>query len=204
MTPELVNHQSITRGGAMGHWMRRAIHISTLIIPFLYYAYGHQLASALGFPLSVILVVIFAIIVLFEALRIAIGFRALGQREYETKRISAFAWGAIAIVIVLLFAPGKGFGIAIIASCALVDPLLGELRQRHVYPLIVILLGMIAVFFIWWHTAVLWLIPVWWSVIMAPVIIAAEWPRLTWIDDNALMQLAPLVLVLLIHWLLLL
>ena len=41
--------------------------------------------------------------------------------------------------------------------------------------------------------------PVWMAFILAPVCMIAEWPRLTYIDDNATMLLIPLALVLLLE-----
>lgn len=41
--------------------------------------------------------------------------------------------------------------------------------------------------------------PIWMALLLAPVCMLAEWPRLTYIDDNATMLLIPLALVLLLE-----
>ena len=40
--------------------------------------------------------------------------------------------------------------------------------------------------------------PLWLAPIMAPLCVAAEWPRLRWIDDNATILLIPLTAILLV------
>ncbi|UVE59530.1 hypothetical protein [Coxiella-like endosymbiont] len=54
-----------------------------------------------------------------------------GQREREVKNISSFTWTVVSLCVVLLLAPGKQYAIPIIASCAFVDPFLGELRRTQ-------------------------------------------------------------------------
>lgn len=41
--------------------------------------------------------------------------------------------------------------------------------------------------------------PLWMAAVMAPLTVAAEWPRLRYIDDNATMILIPLAGVVLLH-----
>ncbi|MBS0351263.1 MAG: hypothetical protein JSR33_08780 [Proteobacteria bacterium] len=119
-----------------------------------------------------------------------------GQRDYERKRISAFTWGAVAMGLVLLFAPGKQFTVPIIAAYAIGDPLLGELRSSKLAKYWAFIAGVILVTGIWLAVH-FWLgTPIWYSYFMGVITVAAEWPCLKWIDDNALMQLIPLLIVL--------
>jgi len=41
--------------------------------------------------------------------------------------------------------------------------------------------------------------PLWMAVLLAPVCMIAEWPRLRYIDDNATMVLIPLALVIILE-----
>lgn len=181
-------HEVRTRGGWLGHWVRRFLHVGMIVVPGLYYYFG---VSRLA------LWVLLLLLIVLEMVRLVKGFQIFGQREHESKRISSFAWGAGALLIVLLFAP-KMFAYPIVATCALVDPLMGELRRFQLSSWSVAVAGVLLTMLIWllaWH----WLMtPWWWAIIMGPLSVAAEWPQLKWIDDNAMMQLIPLVVVLLV------
>ena len=52
---------------------------------------------------------------------------------------------------------------------------------------------------IWLAASVQFGTPVWMALLLAPVCMISEWPRLTYIDDNATMLLIPLALVLLLE-----
>jgi len=111
------------------------------------------------------------------------------------------AWGPGAIALVLWLAPEQGVagacsGLPMIWSLSLVDPLMGELPRARVRASVVALSG-VAVAAAIWGVCVPWLGTSAWLVAVMPVVtVAAEWPRLTWIDDNAAMTLAPLAVVL--------
>ena len=101
--------------------------------------------------------------------------------------------------MVLFFAPGAQYGIPIIWSCAVIDPLVGELRNRGMNRDWVFIVGSIV-------AIILWLLCYWWfdtpallAVLMGPLIVALEWPNVKWVDDNALMQIIPLMIVLLLY-----
>ncbi|MCB1827000.1 MAG: hypothetical protein KDH94_01150 [Coxiellaceae bacterium] len=180
-----MGHEAQTKGGWLGHWIRRAIHISMVLVPWIYYHFA--------LPRNLIWILL-GLIILLEAVRLAFRFQAFGQRSHEARKISSFAWGGASLFLVLLFAP-KMFAYPIIASCAFGDPLLGELRRFNWRPIWVAIVGVIVVMLVWlvaWY----WLAtPWWWCCIMGPLIVAAEWPNLRWIDDNAMMQLLPLLLL---------
>ncbi len=187
-----------TVGGATGHWLRRCIHIGMLIIPFLYYAYAKPAADFIHITPQWLVIIIAGIVILLDLIRLLFGITLFGQRPHEAKQFSSFAWGAIAIALVLLLAPGKAYAVPIIAGCSLGDPLIGELRRKNVSAMTVALLGMFLIALIW-LTSSLSLGSDWWFIlIMPPITVAAEWPSLKWIDDNALMQIVPLLVVLLL------
>lgn len=196
------NHASNTIGGAGGHWLRRFIHVLMIAIPFVYYTYGFAISRSLHMTRPMMVIIILLIICALEFFRVCFHITIFGQRKHEAKHISSFAWGAFALGLVLLFAPGAEYGAPIIASCAIVDPVLGELRRFSVRPLWVALLGLVLIAVIWLLASFYFGTPVWLFVLMAPVTLVAEWPSIRWIDDNALMQLVPLVVVLVLEKLL--
>ncbi len=188
-----------SRGGLAAHILRRVVHLASILILWIYYQYGAVIAHALGLRLPQLIWLCLSIILILEALRLWQGWTVFGQRQYEQKRLSAFAWGAIGMALVLLFAPGKQFAIPIICAYAIGDPLLGELRGAKLAKIWVVLIGVIVISGIWW-LAHLWLgTPLWLALIMGPLTVAAEWPCLNWIDDNALMQLIPLLVILILR-----
>ena len=77
--------------------------------------------------------------------------------------------------------------------------MLGELRRKGVSTQTVILAGALGIAVIWTACAV-WVATPWVLVpLMAPICVAAEWPRLRYIDDNATMLLIPLAVVLVLE-----
>lgn len=195
---KFTRHHYSHRGTAV-HVLRRVIHLSGVLWVWLYYQYGAAVAAALHLNLKTLVAALLILILILETLRLSQGWVIYGQRQYEKKRISAFAWGAIGMALVLLLAPGKAFAAPIICAYAIGDPLLGELRALKWPKTIVVLIGIIVVSGIWW-LAHHWLgTPFWWLFLMGPLTVAAEWFSFTWIDDNALMQLIPLAMVLIIH-----
>ena len=170
----------------MAHLFRRVVHLLGLLILWLYYQFGPFL-TLVWFCLGLVL--------LLESLRLMGGWTVFGQRTYEQKRVSAFAWSVIGMSMVFIFAPGKQFAIPIIVSYAIVDPCLGELRRYNLARPVVAAIGIGLVIAIWFIASINWPTPWWLWLLMGPLTVVAEWPCLKWIDDNALMQLLPLIVV---------
>jgi hypothetical protein len=183
-----------TVGGVVGHVWRRLIHMSMVIFPIIYYIWGARIALHLDMMPWQVVLVLLGLIVVLEMLRITKGFIAFGQRQHEADQISSFAWGTIAMAIVLIFSPAPIYAIPIVAGCAIGDPVVGELRG-HTTSFNVAVIGMVTVALIWWLCSVWMIIPWWLPFIMGPITIAAEWPNFSWFDDNALMMLVPLAVV---------
>ena len=90
----------------------------------------------------------------------------------------------------------------LILSLSLGDPFLGEVRRKGYDARSVFVIGSIFILAIWLSCAYFIDTKVWICLIIAPICVAAEWPRLRWIDDNATMLLIPLsVVILLVPWL---
>lgn len=182
-----------TKGGDVAHWIRRLIHISIAVIPFVYYDW-----ISLSFSQAIardIVIVAIGVIVILEWIRLHFRFIAFAQREHEATYISSFAWTGLSLSLVLLLSPSVSFAIPIILSCALVDPVLGELRAKIHHPFLLFFIATVMVSAIWLVCAEYYSTPLWLAFLMGPVTVAAEWPVLKWIDDNALMMLVPLMIV---------
>lgn len=188
-----------TVGGLAGHLLRRVVHLAIAVTPLLYYAYGATVAGWIHVTPKQVLLIIIAIDILFEMLRLKLGWTVFGQRKHEAKRISAFAWGTVSVCLVLLLSPDKRFAIPIVWSCAIVDPILGELRRTTWRPLWIACVGIVTVMLIWWFATWWWQTPWILALLMGPLIVWLEWPNFRWIDDNALMQLVPLLVIMVLY-----
>jgi len=192
------NYSSSTKGGAPAYWLRRAIHVSMAIIPLLYYRFGGDLAAVFNLvPWQLVLAILLLGIIL-EVIRLFFHITVFGQRDHEARQPSSFFWGLLSVGLVLILAPPL-FAIPIIWSCAFVDPLLGEMRRFAWRKGLVILVGWLALLVIWLFGNAMLGTPWWYILIMPPITLAAEAPNLKWIDDNAMMQLIPLIVVLFIN-----
>ena len=202
-------HVESTIGGTRGHVLRRITHLSMIILPFIYYWYGNQIAELVTEIIEIetsregVVLIALSLLVIIEAIRLFFGIAILGQRTYEKRQISALAWGGISVCICFLFAPLGGYkdayiGLPIIFTISIVDPLLGEARRIFESDKLVILLAFIVGFLIWILSSLLLQTPMWLSLIMPPLAIASEWPSLKYIDDNATMILIPLIFSLLL------
>lgn len=179
------------RGGFVAHIARRLFHLTMLAVPFVYYHFFTHIADQKTLRLLLLAFVFF--IFLFEKLRIRMRLVLFGQRFHEATHLSTFAWTMLSLAVILFFAP-LSFAVPIIATCALVDPLLGEMRLHQVNKKIMVTLGVFVASAIWFFCAWFYHFSGWY-ILLAPVAVAAEWPRLTWIDDNAMMLLIPLAMI---------
>jgi len=202
-------HVENTIGGRRGHVLRRITHLSMMILPFIYYWYGNQIAEQVTKIIEIetsregVVLIALSLLVIIEVIRLFFGIAILGQRTYEKRQISALAWGGISVCLCFLFAPLGGYkeayiGLPIIFTISIVDPLLGETRRIFESDKLVILIALIVGFLIWILSSFFLQTPIWLSLIMPPLAIASEWPSLKYIDDNATMILIPLIFSLLL------
>ena len=142
------------------------------------------------------------VLVFGEALRLKLGITIFGQRDYESKQVSALAWGGFAIGMTFLILPDHPeFVWPLILSLSLGDPFLGEIRRMGLESKTVFLYGSIFIALIWIACSFQVDTPLWMAVVMGPLCVAAEWPRLRWVDDNATMLLIPLsATIMLVPW----
>ena len=189
-------------GGLKAHVLRRIFHLSMAFIPWVFYRYGDELGVELSISKERFLSLVLLVLICGESLRLKLGFVVFGQRQYEATQVSALAWGGVSVGIVLLMFEEAKYGYPLIFSLTFIDPLLGEARRMGLDKTKVNLIGTTGAALIWllcWH---LFATPLVLVAIMAPLVVAAESPRLKWIDDNATMLLIPAATLLIISvWL---
>lgn len=195
---ELTNPIELSVGGVSGHLLRRGIHLAMSFLPFLYFEFGEDVADMASLTLEQVVSCVILLAVFGEALRLRMGLTVVGQRSYEAKQVSALAWGALGVGMVFLLTPEPAYAYPLILSLSLGDPLLGELRRKESSTQTVILAGVLGIAVIWAGCAYLVETPWLLVPLMAPICVAAEWPRLRYIDDNATMLLIPLAVVLIL------
>ncbi|HJO42060.1 MAG TPA: hypothetical protein QF508_01485 [Candidatus Thalassarchaeaceae archaeon] len=201
--PVDIDHIQHSVGGAGGHWFRRITHVSMFLIPLAYHLYGVEIANMVNLEPRDFVIAVGIAFVIIEAIRINFGIIIVGQREYEANQVSALAWGAIAVCLTLIIAPQEGegleagkFTIPIICGLTFVDPLMGEVKRAKMGMKKAIVAGMVASYIIWLGCSVLFSTPILYAIILAPLTVLGEIPRVKWIDDNATMILFPLILLL--------
>ena len=202
-----VDHVKHSVGGRSGHIFRRYIHMGMAVIPWLYYVHGEALADIASLtPIQFVSLFGVAAIIL-EIFRMKFGILIVGQREYEKHQTCALAWGAVSIALTIIaLSPWEGSGdthagwltIPIILSLTFGDPAMGEARRMGLDNRMVYAIGTIICGLIWLGCGYFLGTPYWMALLMGPLTMAAELPKLKWIDDNATMLLIPVAAVLMI------
>jgi len=204
--PVDIDHAEHSVGGAGGHWFRRLTHVGMCVIPFAYHLWGDSIAGKVSMTPSDFVIAVAVFFIVIEVIRIKFGIIIIGQREYEAKQVSALAWGAVAVCLTLILAPQEGEGleagkytIPIICGLTFVDPIMGEVKRAKMGMKSAVLVGLAVSYTIWMGSVALFSTPFLVAVLLAPLTVAGEVPRVSWIDDNATMILFPLIALLLLH-----
>ena len=200
---ELTDPVDHSVGGMYGHLFRRGFHIGMSLIPLVYYQYAEKLSDTVSITELQLVSLLTLAIVLGEAIRLKLGITIFGQRDYESKQVSALAWGGFAVGLTFLtLAEYPELVWPLILSLSLGDPFLGEVRRKGYDSKTVFLSGSIFLMLVWMACWYQLGTPILLAFVMAPICVAAEWPRLRWIDDNATMLLIPLsVAIMILPWL---
>ena len=122
---ELTNPVDLSVGGMGGHIFRRAVHLAMSFLPLIYFEWGQSVSEQLGLTLPQFVSVVVFVLIGAEAIRLKFGLTVYGQREYESKQISALGWGAFGIGLVFVMAPTEEYIWPLILSLSLGDPFLG-------------------------------------------------------------------------------
>ena len=207
--PVDIDHAKHSVGGKGGHWFRRGTHIAMCIIPFAYYLWGDEIAGLVNLTPREFVISVLLFFVVVEVIRVKMKIVIVGQREYEANQISALGWGAFAVCLALILAPQEGEGleagkytIPLICGLTFVDPIMGEVKRAKKGMKAAIIVGLLVSYAVWMVSVTLFSTPLIAALFLAPLTVAGEVPRVSWIDDNATMILFPLIPLLLIHWLL--
>lgn len=187
-------------GGSLGYWSRRIIHIAIGLIPIIYYWERVRVEKFFILSMDQIISIIVALVIALDIIRQKRGWLIFGQRHYEVKQFSAFAWTIFSVGLVLLAAPkigvnGASIGMPLIWALCLTDPLMGEFRKKRFSTATILLCGSIVVASVW-LISIIWLGSPWWFIIfIVPITVMAEWYKMSWIDDNAVILLLPLAII---------
>lgn len=177
--------------------LRRAVHVSTPAF-LAYYLLPDPLWEG-GITRTEGLLIALAVVLVFEAARMAFKIRIPGMREYEYRRTSAAAWAALGMVFTFLFFPFE-YAAPAFLGMGWVDPLIGELRKRDspLYPWLPTI-----VYFLLVLTALSLLVGIGPGVMVASLAatvlgIGVERLRTRYVDDDFLMLVVPLVAITLV------
>ena len=197
------DHVKHSVGGFSGHLLRRITHVSLAIIPWLYYWHGEEIAGKVGTTAQYLAFIVLGIIIVAELVRLKIGFTIFGQRAYEANQLSALFWGSVSVVLALAFSPlvgvmGAALGAPVVLGLAFGDPVMGEVRRAGKEPKLVAISGLVVVYAVWLLSWNYLATPLLFALLIPPIQVAAEWPRLRWIDDNGTMVLIPFLVILLL------
>ena len=189
------SHEDRTRGGWYGHVFRRLVHLFCLTFFTVgFYGYFPYVEKALQWQKHPVLIVSVIVILLLDLFRIRCRFIFPGQRYHERQQLSSAAWSLLGLCVVFYFIDHLGYALAIALTSALVDPFNGEC-QRFLSKKFTYLLGAALSMFIWLCCASIFGFPYWWSFILGPAAVLAEYPCLVYMDDNFMMMVVPLLLL---------
>lgn len=179
-------------GLEVGPTFRRIFHIASPVF-LVYYLLPADLW--IGLPKEVAVGIFWGATLVVEILRLTGWVQLVGIRDYERRQISAYFWGGTALALGLLFFPAP-FVVVAMCGMAWVDPLCSYTRQVGGYPLLPLLLYGVIAFF-----GLVLLLEAPLSVILllsaaaTGVAIAFEYPTWPFLDDDFVMQMAPLLVM---------
>jgi hypothetical protein len=177
-----------------GQVLRRIVHISTPVF-LIYYFLPDPLWTG-GPPRVLGLLMFLAIVLVAEALRLLYWPNLIGMREYEKTQMSAGAWAALGMTFAFLFFP-FGYSAPALMGMGWVDPVIGDLRRKRSpqYPSVPILLyfliALVSMAVIIGPTVKV----VAASLVAAPLAIWAERLKSSYVDDDFLMIVVPLIAI---------
>ncbi|MDX1534489.1 MAG: hypothetical protein R3291_02590 [Thermoplasmata archaeon] len=173
-----------------GPILRRAIHIASPVF-LAYYLLPEDLG--IGLPKLLVAALLWLVTLVIELLRLLGRLEILGIRDYERGQISAYFWGGTGLFLGLALFP-PAFVVVAMFGMAWIDPLCALTRRRGGYPWVP-LVAYLALAGVGLALLTAFSLPAVLSValVAAVVAIAAEYPRLRWIDDDFTMFMVPLL-----------
>lgn len=164
--------------------LRRAIHVASAGL-LSYYLLPIGMFGT-GLPREAVVLTFLIPVLAVESYRWKRRPEIFGLRDNEKKRLSAVAWGAVGLALAFVLFP-QSIVVPCVLGLALVDPLIGELRNGwpRGYPWI----PSAAYFLICFAAGIGWAS----AVLATAVALAAESPKIPQVDDDFRMLVAPLV-----------
>lgn len=172
--------------------LRRIFHM-TAVVYLVYYLLPKELFP--GFYKWYGVFIIVCIVLIFEGVRLKKGKLFFGLRNYEKKRISAFAWFAIGMGLALLFFK-MVYVVPVVIGMAFIDPLIGEIKRRKksLYPMVPSVIYGIIVFPCLMLLSKMSMVPLILFTLTATFsAISAEHWDIKYVDDDFLMIVIPLL-----------
>jgi hypothetical protein len=171
---------------------RRILHVAGAV-SLLYFVLPSNFFIVLTTE-EVLLLVLGAVLAL-DGLRLAGQIEFPTIRPFEQDRPASFAYFAIALVAALLLFP-EVIATAVILVCAIVDPVLGELRASRRWaaygPAAGVTVGFLLVgVVLHWGTTLAVPDQLVLAALAAAVAVAVERPKFPWVDDDLVMTLGP-------------
>ena len=181
------------------HAARRIFHMCAPAF-LAYYLFPKDMWG-LGVTPEISVLTVLAIVLIFEAARLARGQTYFGLRTYEKHQMSAYAWAAIGITLAFLFFPPV-FVICAVVGMGWVDPLIGELRRhwKRAYPTLpfvvyfLIVMGCLQLF-----SDINLFAQVFLGCLAAVIAIRIEAWKVWHVDDDFLMLIIPLIIMTLVY-----
>ncbi len=174
----------------LSYIIRKAVHLSAPL--FLVYYFLPSPLWPGGPSRESSLLIVLAVVMAFELVRLLTGNKVPGMREYEQEQLSAVAWAAMALTFALLFFPLE-LSAPVVVGMAVVDPLIGLVRGTRWYPALpyalhaAIMMVVLSLFFALDARVVLI------ALITSAIALAAEGIKNRYVDDDFLMIALPLI-----------
>lgn len=186
------------------HWFRRAFHTFAASFVIYYLLPDEEWINITKIVIPIVIVVCMGVI---EFHRLRGDFkdqRFFGLRSYEKKRPASYLYFGVGVLLLFLLFPQQ-IAIPCILCASFTDPLIGELRhylkKRHAY-----LIGFVVSLFFF---VITWYQAYWWVLILVGFLgasgaVIGEAKKLSFLDDDFVIQILPAMLLFLSWQLLLL
>jgi len=130
-----------------------------------------------------------------EIARISLRIPLFGMRDYETRRVSAYAWGTVGLAIGFVFFPPI-LVIPVFCGMAWIDPLCAWARRTGRYPWVPVVGYAAAFAFLLTGLGTLHPLEIAaLTAIATPAALLAEYPDFRLVDDDFLMTIVPLAVL---------
>ena len=164
-------------------------------LSIVYFSYGVTWAAAERVAPVVLIMVVSAIVLLAEGVRLCCGWIFFAQREHERHQLSSAAMSMLGLAVVLWLAPSASYAYALVITAALVDPWAGEGRRYGLSQRTTYAGSLLLAYLVWGGSGWFWGLSLWAILLAPPLTVVMESVDWRYWDDNFLMLAVPAVLV---------